>query len=169
MANQEPLGDVITPEDASAIPWVDARTRLSESRFYWLATTTPGGAPHIRPVLAVWVDGALHSTSRPTAVKARNLEQEPQCSVTVRTDDLDLVYEGRAIKVTDEAALQRVADAYISKYEWPVTVSDGAFDAPYGAPTAGPPPYQVFRINPGVVFGFGTDEALAPRSTRWRF
>jgi hypothetical protein len=32
-----------------------------------------------------------------------------------------------------------VAEAYAAKYEWPVTVRDGAFDAD-GAPTAGPPP-----------------------------
>lgn len=36
-------------------------------------------------------------------------------------------------------------------------------------PTAGPPPYEVFEITPTVVFGFGTDEVHAPRSTRWSF
>jgi nitroimidazol reductase NimA-like FMN-containing flavoprotein (pyridoxamine 5'-phosphate oxidase superfamily) len=169
MASQEPAAEVLTPEKAAAIPWADARVRLSDSRFYWLATTGADGAPHVRPVLAVWVDGALHSTSSPTAVKARNLERSPNCSVTVRTDDLDLVLEGRATKVVDEPTLRQVGEVYIEKYEWPVTVRDGAFDAPYGAPTAGPPPYELYRIDADVVFGFGTDDALGPRTTRWRF
>jgi nitroimidazol reductase NimA-like FMN-containing flavoprotein (pyridoxamine 5'-phosphate oxidase superfamily) len=169
MANQDPAAEVLTPEQAAAIPWADALGRLSDSRFYWLATTGPDSAPHVRPVLAVWFDGALHSTSSPTAVKARNLARNPNCSVTVRTDDLDLVLEGRAAKVTDEPTLRQVGHGYREKYEWPVTVRDGAFDAAYGAPTAGPPPYELYRIDPGVVFGFGTDDALGPRTTRWRF
>jgi nitroimidazol reductase NimA-like FMN-containing flavoprotein (pyridoxamine 5'-phosphate oxidase superfamily) len=160
---------VLTPDNAEAIPWVEALVRLSEARFYWLATTGSQGAPHVRPVLAVWAEGALYSTSNPTAVKARNLERNPSCSVTVRTDDLDLVLEGRATKVIDDPTLRHVGDVYIDKYEWPVTVRDRAFDAPYGAPTAGPPPYDVYRIDPDVVFGFGTNDALGPRTTRWRF
>jgi hypothetical protein len=54
-------------------------------------------------------------------------------------------------------------------YGWPVTVRNGAFDAPYGAPTAGPPPYVAYRIRPDTVFAFGPDDTAAPRSTRWRF
>jgi hypothetical protein len=50
-----------------------------------------------------------------------------------------------------------------------VTVINGAFDAPYGAPTAGLPPYQPYQIRPATVFGFANDPALGPSSTRWRF
>ena len=60
-------------------------------------------------------------------------------------------------------------DVYASKYGWPAAVKEGAFDAPYGAPTAGPPPYEVYVITPTVVYGFGTDDEHAPRSTRWQF
>lgn len=83
-------------------------------------------------------------------------------------DAVDVVLEGTAEKV-DSAHLQRVAHAYAWKYGWPPTVKDGAFDAPYGAPTAGPPPYEVYEITPTVVYGFGTDDEHAPRSTRWQF
>jgi hypothetical protein len=31
------------------------------------------------------------------------------------------------------------------------------------------PPHEVYVISPTVVFGFGTDEEHAPRSTRWSF
>jgi hypothetical protein len=82
---------------------------------------------------------------------------------------MDLVVEGNAARVENETRLVAVADAYQEKYGWPATVRNGTFDAPYGAPTAGPPPYVVYEVTPRVVFGFGTDEELAPRSTRWRF
>ena len=82
---------------------------------------------------------------------------------------MHLVLEGLASKVIDAALLQSVADAYRSKYDWNVTVADGVFGAPYGAPTAGPPPYQPYEIRPAAVFAFVNDSALGPSSTCWRF
>ena len=174
-------GDVRTTEPVSAellvpperggpvIPWPEARSRLAEAFTYWLATVRPDGQPQARPVLAVWVDGALHSTSSPTARKGRNLHANPRCCLAVHGDGLDLAVEGAAAKVTDQARLQRVAQAYASKYGWDVTVRDGAFHAD-GAPTAGPPPYEVYELRPVVAYGFGTeDDRYGPRSTRWRF
>ncbi len=159
---------MLTGEDVEPIPWAEARERLAGERFYWLATVHADGRPHVRPVLAVWVEGALYSSTNPTARKGRNLAADPRCSVTARTDDMDVVVEGTAARVTDQETLARVAEEYRSKYGWPVEVEDGAFDAPYGAPTAGPPPYVVYRIAPVQVFAFGTDDALGPRTTRWR-
>ena len=83
---------------------------------------------------------------------------------------MDLVYEGDAFPVREPGHLARIAEAYHQKYGWPVTVTlDGAFDAPFGAPAAGPPPYQVYAFEPVTVWGFGTDDRYAARSTRWDF
>ncbi len=161
--------ELLTAEGTEPLPWAEVRDRMADERFYWLATVGPGGRPHVRPVLAVWLEGALYSSSSPKARKARNLAGGSGCALTARTDGLDIVVEGHAATVADDDLLRRVAERYLAKYGWPVTVRDGAFDAPYGAPTAGPPPYEVYRIVPEVVFGFGTDDTFAPRSTRWRF
>ncbi len=158
-----------TQPNGRTIPWPEARDLLAAERFYWLATVHPDGAPHVRPVLGVWDNGALFSTTNPTARKARNLQLDARVAVTARTASVDLVVEGSATPVTDDATLRRVAAAYRAKYGWPVTIRDGAFDAPYGAPTSGPPPYAVYAIHPSVVFGFGTGDTFGPRSTRWRF
>jgi len=91
----------------------------------------------------------------------------PTAWLTLETEDAHLVVEGRAALVRDEARLRRVADAYAAKYGWQVRPQDGAFDADDGAPTAGPPPYDVYVLTPDRVFGFGTDETWSP--TRWRF
>jgi hypothetical protein len=123
----------------------------------------------VRPVLSVWVDGAFHSTTNATARKGRNLDRDRRCTLSASVDGIDVVLEGVAAWVRDPAALQRVADAYHEKYQWPAEVRGEAFDAPYGAPTAGPPPYAVYRIEPTTAYLFGTNDELAPRTTRWRF
>lgn len=162
--------DVLQAADPDAtIPWADALRQLSSADTYWFATVRPDGRPHIRPVLAVWVDGAMCTTSSPDARKARNLATNDRCSFATSTDGIDFIVEGTAAKVQDSDLLERVAAAYHAKYEWPVTARDGAFHAPYGAPAAGPPPYQPYAITPVTVYGFGTDERYAMRSTRWRF
>ena len=169
IADPRPRATLLTDQDAEPIPWSTGLARLSEARFYWLATSTPDGRPHVRPVLAVWVDGAMHTTSHPEARKAINLAHEARCSLTVTTDGMDVAYEGRARRLTDHDDLERLSAAYLEKYGWPTTVVGDAFDAPYGAPTAGPPPYEPYRVEPTAVYAFGTDDELGPRSTRWIF
>jgi Pyridoxamine 5'-phosphate oxidase len=160
------------PTDPEAvIPWDEANERLVASRNYWFATTRPDGRPHVRPVLGAWVDGAWYTTSNPGARKVRNLSENRNCTVTAATDDMDLVVEGTGARVDDEVTLRRVFDAYRVKYDfWQITIrDDGAFEAPDGAPTAGPPPYQPYAVIPTAVYGFGTDDRLAPLCTRWTF
>lgn len=118
------------------------------------------------PVLAVWVDGTVYFSAGPATRKARNLMHAPHCAIATGGDGVDLVVEGEAARVTDHAMLRRVAGAYAAAYGWQVTVRDGAFHA-NGAPTAGPPPYDVYRVQSVTAFGFGTDDTVRP--TRWRF
>jgi hypothetical protein len=170
MTSAEPKSaDLIATEPTTALPWDLVRAVLADARLYWLATVHPTGRPHVRPVLAVWRDGALYTTSAGHARKGRNLAADPRCTVTARTDNMDVVLEGTATKVTSEETLQHIAEAYRAKYGWPVTVTDGASDAPYGAPTAGPPPYHPYEITPATVFGFGTADEYGSRTTRYRF
>jgi Pyridoxamine 5'-phosphate oxidase len=153
-------------EDGAPIPWAEACARLAEADSYWLATVRPDGRPHLVPVLAVWVDGALHFVASPRSRKAKNLARGSHCVIAARKDALDLVVEGTVAKVTGEARLHRVAEVYLSKYGWPVTVREGAFYGD-GAPTAGPPPYEVSEVIPTTAFAFPWDETYIP--TRWRF
>jgi hypothetical protein len=143
--------------------------RLTEADSYWLVTIHPTGRPHVRPVLAVVVGATPHVVMNLATRKAGNLAREPRCALTAPTEGLDLVIEGTAHHITDDPALEQVAGVYNSKYDWPVHPRDGALHGADGAPTAGPPPYQVYRITPRRAFGFGTTETLGPRSTRWRF
>jgi nitroimidazol reductase NimA-like FMN-containing flavoprotein (pyridoxamine 5'-phosphate oxidase superfamily) len=172
MADPQPTAELLaTTFETYEAPtsWEQARQRLEQAHdeTYWLATSGPAGRPHVRPILGVWVDGSLHFASGATTAKTRILASKPKLAVMVARDGIDLVVEGEAVKVDDEARLRRVAAAYQAKYDWQVTLRDGAFHDAEGAPTAGPPPYEVYAVRVVQVFGFPTGGGHSP--TRWRF
>lgn len=132
----------------------------------WLATVHPDGKPHVMPLGALWIDGAFYFTAGPGTRKAKNLAQNPNCVITVATHDFDLVFEGKAVIVRDEAKLQRIADEYAAE-GWSPEVRDEAFYAEFSAPSAGPPPWDVYEMVPTTVFALGTAEPFG--ATRWQF
>lgn len=169
MTNIIPVSEeTIRPQDDRPVPWTEAAEHLAAAGTFWMATVRPDGQPHVRPILAVWVDDALHFVAGTSSRKWANLGRSPRCSLSTGTPGLDLVVEGEARHVTDDARLRRVANAYESKYGWPVEIRDAAFHAE-GAPTAGPPPFHIFALSPAMAYAFATDETFADRSTRWRF
>jgi hypothetical protein len=152
------------------LAWDEVRQRFEAERWYWLATAGRDERPHVRPVLAVWLQDKVYSTTSPGAAKGRNLQLRPDCSLAARAPAIDIVVEGPTSWVDDRHLLERIASAYDSKYGWPVTITkENMFGAPYGAPTAGSPPYRVYEIAPRLVYAFGTGDDLGARSTRFRF
>src|SRR4051794_31508202 len=94
------------------LPWSRALAQLEAASgpgSYWLATTRPDGRPHVAAVGALWVDGKVYFVTGAATLKGRNLSANPQCSVSVNLSGLDLVIEGQAVRVTDEATLARLA------------------------------------------------------------
>ena len=149
-------------------PWAEAREQLAAASRYWFATVRSDGRPHVMPLFGVWLDGSLFFTANPKTRKARNLAGDDRCVIAASSEALDLVVEGTAVRVRDEATLRRVVEAYASKYGWPLTIrDDGGFDAPYGAPSAGSPPYEPYQLTPVTAFGFGVVEPFG--ATRWQF
>jgi len=132
----------------------------------FLATTRPDGRPHMAGVGAVWDDGKVYVVSGPGTRKSRNLAQNPNCSVSMALPPIDLVFEGTAERVTDDATLQRLAKRY-AEGGWPARVEDAAFTYDYSAPSAGPPPWYLYEIRPTTVFAVLSAEPGG--ATRWRF
>jgi len=130
----------------------------------WLATTNADGSPHVMPVGALWVEDAYYFTSGPGTRKSRNLGNDPRCVITIATHEFDLIIEGEAAKVTDQAELERVARAF-GEGDWHPEVRDGAFFAEFSAPSAGPPPWDVYRVRPTTIYALGTAEPYG--ATRW--
>ncbi|MFG1931126.1 pyridoxamine 5'-phosphate oxidase family protein [Mycobacterium sp. NPDC048908] len=123
----------------------------------WLTTINPDGSPHVTPVGGGHVNGAWYFTSGPGTRKSRNLAADPRCSVSIATHPFDLVLEGSAGRVTDHDELRSVADEY-NRDGWPAQVNGEALTAEFSAPSAGPPPWFVYKIEPETVFAFGTAE-----------
>ncbi|HEX2283822.1 MAG TPA: pyridoxamine 5'-phosphate oxidase family protein [Mycobacterium sp.] len=123
----------------------------------WLTTINPDGAPHVTPVGIVQVDGVWYFNSGPGTRKSRNIAADPRCVVSVATHPFDLVIEGSAERVTDADELRSVAEAFNAQ-GWPARVEGDAVTAEYSAPSAGPPPWYVYRLAPTTVYAFGTAE-----------
>ena len=110
LSAQAMLGD-----DSHAESWRRVLEHLATSTAtYWLATAGANGTPHVRPVLAVWVGGGLYFCAGGRTRKARNLGIRTDCAVTVEVEPIDLVVEGKVVKVGDPETLRRVAGAYAS-------------------------------------------------------
>jgi nitroimidazol reductase NimA-like FMN-containing flavoprotein (pyridoxamine 5'-phosphate oxidase superfamily) len=133
----------------------------------WLATVRPDGRPHVMPLGVLWVDGALYFNAGPGTRKARNLARNSHCVITVATFDFDLVFEGQAQRVLDEDELRHIAGVY-EEAGWETSeIRDGGLYGEYSAPSAGPPPWYVYRVKPETVFALGTSDHYG--ATRWRF
>ncbi|MFG2641512.1 pyridoxamine 5'-phosphate oxidase family protein [Streptomyces sp. NPDC048370] len=151
---------------AGPAEWSAAAARLAEAEVFWLTTVRPDGRPHVTPLIAVWSAGALHFCTGPDERKARNLAENAEVVLTTGTPALgegfDVVVEGEAVRVTDEARLRALADAYVEKYgsDWRFDVRDGAFVGDGGTAL-------VFAVAPRTVFGFAKGEPFG--QTRWRF
>jgi general stress protein 26 len=152
------------------IPWSTALAALEseepQKQTPFLATTRSDGRPHLAGVGALWDSGKVYVVSGAGTRKSRNLEENARCSVGFSLTGIDLVIEGTAARVGDEATLQRMAKRYADQ-GWPARVEDGAFTYDYSAPSAGPPPWDVYEITPNTVYGVLTTEPGG--ATRWRF
>jgi nitroimidazol reductase NimA-like FMN-containing flavoprotein (pyridoxamine 5'-phosphate oxidase superfamily) len=166
MTARVPTAARMTGEGA-VLDWADVCGALARAKSFWLSTVRPDGHPHLRPLICVWLDDALHVCSHPRARKAKNIETGSPAAISASCAEFDVVVEGTAERVRDVAALRRIAAAFRDKYAWPVAERDGALDAEYAAPTAGSPPFAAYTVTPETAFAFPTAEGPAP--TRWHF
>ena len=134
----------------------------------WLTTLNPDGSPHVTGVGALWVDGAFWFETGERTRKGRNLARDPRCALSVATHDFDLVVEGTAGQVTDPPVVAAMAARWAAE-GWPARVDDTgrAITADFSAPSAGPPPWFVYRLSVHTATAL---ETVAPGgATRWRF
>ncbi|MFF2084540.1 pyridoxamine 5'-phosphate oxidase family protein [Nocardia sp. NPDC058176] len=152
------------------LPWARAREGLAgfaagPGAPVFLSTSRPDGRPHTAGVGAIWLDDGVYFVSGPSTRKSRNLVANPACTVAFLLDGIDLVIDGTAAVVTDPETLERIAARYRDA-GWSATVEGAAFTAPFSAPSAGPPPWNLHFVTPHTVVGVATAEPHG--ATRWR-
>jgi PPOX class probable F420-dependent enzyme len=134
----------------------------------WLATINRDGSPHVTGVGAPWAEGTFWFETGDQTLKARNLARDPRCTLSLATDEFDLVVEGVAEKITDPVTVAKMAERWRAA-GWPATVdaSGTALTAEFSAPSAGPPPWFVYLIDARRATALAiTGEGGA---TRWTF
>jgi hypothetical protein len=155
---------------SEALDWNRARDILAIPRgpeaTFFLGTVGPDGRPHAAGVGALWHDGDMYVVSGPETRKSRDLAANPACTISAHLDGIDLVLDGEAARVTDPPTLEALAAAY-RESGWPCEVDGDAFTAPYSAPSAGPPPWYLYRVIFHTAVGVATAEPHG--ATRWRF
>jgi general stress protein 26 len=168
MAEIEPTVELhsgFSSPGATARPWAEVHDVLAMSEMFWLSTVRGDGRPHVTPLPAIWLDGALHFCSGSAEQKSKNLEANPHCILTTGTNQLrsglDVVLEGSAVRVIDNPTLQRLAAIWKSKLDWDFVVGDGGFGDPDGRVGL------VFGVRPTKVLAFGKGEPFS--QTRYRF
>ena len=85
---------------APATPWSAVEEVLDRAEMFWISTVRADGSPHVCPLPAMWLDGALYFVTGWDEQKAVNLARNPRCALTTGNDryrtGLDVVVEGRA-------------------------------------------------------------------------
>jgi hypothetical protein len=135
---------IVAKLDARSAPAADA----TNARSTWLATVNDDGSPHVTAVGALWVDGAFWFQTGDTR-KGRNVARDLRCSIAVSVSGADVVIEGDAVRITEPDAVARLAKAWADQ-GWPAEPdpSGTGITAPFNAPSQGPPPWHVYRIEP---------------------
>ena len=99
-------------------PWAECEARLQAAKVYWLATIGPDGAPHVRPVDGLYVDGVLYVGGDPRTRWVRNIAANAPVSVHLDEGYDVVILEGEA-EILDGVApetAERLAAASSEKY-----------------------------------------------------
>lgn len=155
------LDERFSAPDAQATSWAVTRDALENAQLSWVTTVRPGGRPHMTPLVAVWLDGALHFCTGPGEQKAQNLAANPNVILTTGCDrwdqGLDVMVEGQARRVTARDTLERLAALWATKWDgqWRFQVTDTGFAHDEGGDVL------VFAVRPEKILAFGKGDRFS--------
>jgi general stress protein 26 len=141
-----------------ATGWDETRAAIEAAEIFWICTVRADGRPHVTPLVAIWLDDALHFCTGAGEQKFFNLTENPHVIVMTGCDQwdsgLDVVVEGDAVRVTDDGTLKRLAELWTTKWDgrWQFGAHSGLFHHPVGGGTA-----VVYAVRPAkpLVFARG--------------
>ncbi|WP_018178932.1 pyridoxamine 5'-phosphate oxidase family protein [Jongsikchunia kroppenstedtii] len=157
---------------AAATPWSEVVDVLEHADMFWISTVRADGRPHVTPLPAMWFDDALFFTTGLEEQKGRNLSRNPACVLTTGTNvyrgGLDVVVEGRAERCTHRPTLERLAQMWLHRLDWPYDVDDDGFRhrTDGRAPNVDTGAVPVFGLRPTKILSFRRDDEFA--QTRYR-
>jgi hypothetical protein len=144
--------------------WKEAQRVLEQAELFWITTVRADGRPHVTPLVAVWLDGAVHFCTGPSEQKTANLGYNSHVVLTTGCNTwdrgLDVVVEGEAAPVTDGDTLRRLAEAWVSKWDgrWRFEAGSGVFRHEAGEAL-------VYAVMPTKVLAFSKGSFSQTRHT----
>ncbi|MER7543396.1 pyridoxamine 5'-phosphate oxidase family protein [Actinomadura sp.] len=155
MKNPTPqLDERFSQPGSEPVPWATTLEALESAQMFWITTVRADGRPHVTPLVAVWLDDALHFTTGPEEQKALNLAGNPRVALITgcnRWDEgLDVIVEGAAERVTARPALERLAAAWAAKWDgqWQYEPTENGFAHDQGGEA------HVFAVRPAKILAF---------------
>lgn len=154
---------------AKAIGWEETRRALEAAELFWITTVRADGRPHVTPLVAVWLDDALYFHTGAQEQKFVNLRTNPHVVLTTgcnRWDQgFDVIVEGVAAAVTDDAMLERLAQAWAGKWDgrWQLTARDGGFQHGDAEDWIS----QIFKVQPVKAFAHAKGDPFGATTHRF--
>jgi general stress protein 26 len=153
---------------ATATDWEETRKALETAELFWVCTVRADGRPHATPVVAVWAQGAVWFSTGAGEQKFANLAGNSHVVLITgcnRWDGgLDVIMEGNAVPVTDDAVLDGIAAAFAAKWDgrWQFIARDGCFRGADGSGEA-----MVFAVTPAKVFAHAKGDPFGVTAHRF--
>ncbi len=162
------LNDQYSDPAAVPVDWEETSRFLENAELFWISTVRADGRPHVTPVVAVWWKEAIWFSTGAGEQKFANLRANPHVVLTTGCNwwdqGLDVVVEGDATQITDDAVLAQAAGAFLTKWDgrWQYTARDGCFRGIDGSGEA-----MVFSVTPTKVFAHAKGDPFG--ATRHKF
>ncbi len=141
-----------------ATSWEDTLAAIEAAELFWICTVRADGRPHVTPLVAVWLDGAIHFCTGAEEQKHVNLTANPHVILMTGrngwNEGMDVVIEGDVVRVTDDAVLGRLAELWTTKWDgrWQFGAHSGAFHHPGGGQAL------VYAVPPAKILVFTKGE-----------
>jgi len=141
------------------LSWKWAEDRLKKSRQFWIATTRPDGRPHVMVIWALWLEGALYFATGSTSRKARNLAENPHCTICTDNAAEAVIVEGSIETEKNVAKIREFLKIYEKKYKFDMSgMADDMLNLKE----------PVFFLRPKIGFGMA-EKTFSKSATRWIF
>jgi hypothetical protein len=156
---------------AVAVGWGETTRILESAELFWICTVRADGRPHVTPVVAVWVDGTVCFTTGAEEQKFVNMRSNPQVVMITGCNNwdrgIDVLVEGEAVQVTDDAALGKLAAAFAARWDgrWQFAAGGGGFRETGSGD--GPSQARVFTVTPAKVWAHAKGDPFG--ATRHKF
>ncbi|OIJ90607.1 hypothetical protein BIV25_31865 [Streptomyces sp. MUSC 14] len=142
------------------MPWSWAAKLLATAPTYWLATASPDGVPHSRPLWGVWRQNEFWFSSQNRS--GGFLGANPRASVSLQAGEDVVMVEGSCARVIGVDGINVLVEGVRVKYNWETSAGEDRIHTPFGQSA------PVFRLTPERVYGWpgviGWESA-----TRWDF